>query len=376
MALGAVALLAAGLRTAQGANSGSFTDPANDYVGGSPDITSVAISNNDAGVVTVSIQFTSSRPLTSGMNVGVYFDTDFNQGSGSSTGSEYRIVLDITANSWAYNRWNGSDWEHVQSSTGNVTFNSTSATFTINRTELGNTSKMNLWTFGNWTATASDYDFAPDGAAVYPYDVLVTGTTTTTTAPPTTSTTGTATTAPAPNPSPNPNPTPNPAPSATPASVDSDKDGLDDTKDACPKTRGGAYDKNKNGCPGPFSAIRVPTGDDLRPTKSSGGVTSYESPRNTIRNLPAGTQILLRFGSQRERLQADKTGKARSRLLLRNGFRNGAQVEIWAWKPGWIGFGVQLVVRTSAPFTVVTNRRCIAPTASSPRPCSQVSRGR
>jgi hypothetical protein len=307
------------------------------------------------------------------MDVGVYFDTDFNQGTGSSTGSEYRIILDVSANNWAYYRWNGSDWEHLQSATGNVTYNTTSATFSINRSELGNTSKINFWAFGNWTATADDYDFAPDGAAVYPYDVLVTATTTTTTTttapPPATTTTPPATTTTP--------PATTTTPRVTPATVvDTDRDGLEDKSDACPKTSAGRYDKNKNGCPGPFSAIRVPTGDDLRPSKSSGGVTSYESPRNTIRNLPAGTQVLLRFGAQRERLLADKTGKAKSKLLLRNGFRNGSQVEIWAWKPGWIGFGVRLTVRTSSPFTMVTNRLCIAPTASTPRPCSQVPRGR
>jgi hypothetical protein len=369
IALAAVAMLAAGLRSAQGANSASYTDPTGDYQGGSPDITGASISNDDSGVVTVVVQFAAGRPLVSGMNAGIYYDTDNNQGSGSPTGSEYEIEVDVGANTWAYYRWNGSAWEHVTSSTGNVTFNDTSATFTINRSELGNTSRLNFWVFGNWAANdATDYDFAPGSGAFGPYDVILAAATTTTTTttsvtpPPATTTTPTTTTTLPPS-------------GATVAGVDTDKDGLADASDKCPKTRGGSYDKNKNGCPGPFSAIRVPTGDDLRPSISSGGITKYASPRNAIKRLPAGAQVLLRFGSQRERLTADKTGTARSQLLLRNAFKNNSQVEIWAWKPGWIGFGVRLVVRTSSPFAVVTNRRCIAPTASTPRPCNKVSRG-
>jgi len=356
-------MIAGGLRSAEGANSNSFTDPLNDFVGGSPDITGVTISNNDSGVVTVAMQFAAGRPLVSGMNAGVYFDTDFNQGTGSSTGSEYRIVLDVGPGTFLYSRWNGSDWEVVDSGGKvQVSYGSASVTFTINRAELGGTTKLNFWTFGNWTATEDNYDFAPDGDAVWAYDVIVPTTTTTTTPvvnpPPTTTT-----------------PAPTTTNTVTTAGVDTDKDGVLDTADKCPKARAGSWDKNKNGCPGPFSAIRVPTGDDLRPTKSSGGITSYESPRNTIRNLPAGTKVLLRFGSQRELLLAGRSGSVKSKLLLRNQFRHNSKVEIWAWKPGWIGFGIRLVVRTSAPFASVVNRRCIAATASTPRPCRQVSRG-
>jgi hypothetical protein len=369
----AIVLFAAGLRGAEGANSASFTDPTGDWAGGSPDVTAVSIANDDSGLVTIVISFAASRPLVTGMRVGAIFDTDASASTGDPThlGGEVAMQLDIASNSWAYYRWNGSTLERLTSTTGSITYTSTATTISVNRSELSGTSRINFYVFGDFNASSTETDLAPGAGQSWAYTIAITTpttTTTTTTAPPP------ATTAPPPA-------TTAPPPTTTnrvtiESAVDTDRDGVLDKSDACPKTRGGAYDKNKNGCPGPFPAIRVPTGDNLRPSKSSGGVTTYESPRNMIRNLPAGAQVQLRFGGQRERLRADKTGAIKSQLLLRNGFRHGAKVEIWAWKPGWIGFGVQLVVRTRAPFASVANRRCIAPTASAPRPCNQVSRGR
>jgi hypothetical protein len=65
-----------------------------------------------------------------------------------------------------------------------------------------------------------------------------------------------------------------------------------------------------------------------------------------------------------------------SALLLRNRFHNGSAIEIRAWKAGWIGFAVRLVVRTTEPLALVTAHRCISATDTRPRPCSEVSHGR
>lgn len=382
VATAVIALLAAGLQSAESANSASFTDPTGDFVGGSPDITGVSIANDDNGLVTVKIQLAASRPLGSGMRTGVLFDTDANASTGAPgyLGAEVAMQLDISANDWAYYRWNDSisDFEHVNSTTGSITFTSDSTTIKINRSELGNTSKINFYVFGDWEKSTDVYDtdWAPADGGSWQYNVVVATTTTTTTG--TTTTTTTTTTNPtttAPTTTTNPTTT---TPKVTIADVlDRDGDTVPDQKDGCPATRGGPYDTNKNGCPGPFRAIKVPTGDNLRPTSSSGEITTYEPPRNTIRGLPPDAQVLLRYGAQRERLRADKAGTVKSQLLLRNDFRHGAKVEIWAWKPGWIGYGVQLIVRTKPPYAAVVNRRCIPATGSAvPRPCNRVSRGR
>jgi hypothetical protein len=371
----AMVLFAAGLRSAEGANSASFTDPAGDWVGGSPDVTGVSIVNDDSGKVTVTIQFASARPLGTGMRVGAIFDTDANAGTGDPThlGGEVAMQLDIAANTWAYYRWNGTTLERITSTTGSITYTPTTTTISVNRSELSNTSRINFYVFGDYNASASETDLAPGPGQSWAFSIVITPATTTT-PPPATTAPPPATTAPPPaTTAPPPTTTNTVTPAAAP---DADRDGIPDKSDACPKTRGGVYDRNKNGCPGPFSALRIPTADDLRPAQSSGGITRYTTKRNTIRHLPAGTQVLLRFGSDRELLRSGPAGTVKSKLLLRHGFRNGSAVEIRAWKPGWIGFAVKLTVRTSDPFSVVSNRRCIAPSDSRPRPCSQVSRGR
>ncbi|HEY7793803.1 MAG TPA: hypothetical protein VIA10_07355 [Gaiellaceae bacterium] len=373
----AVVLIAAGLRSAEGANSASFTDPTGDFVGGSPDVTAASIANDDSGVVTVTITVAASRPLVSGMRVGVVFNTDSNTGTGAPThyGAEVVMQLDIASAKWFYFRWNGSAFEQVNSSTGSVSYTTSTATIRVNRSELSNTSALTFYVFGDAFNSATqryDTDYGPADGSSWPYSIIIATPTTTTPSPATTAPPSTTTVAPPVTTSPPPVTTNQ----TTIAGVDSDRDGVRGAQDKCPKVRGGKYDRNKNGCPGPFSALRLPTADDLRPAQSSAGITRYSTKRNTIRGLAAGTAVLLQFGRDRELLRAGKAGTVRSRLLLRHGFKHGSAVEIKAWKAGWIGFAVRLVVRTADPYSLVTNRRCIAPTETKPRPCSQVSRGR
>jgi hypothetical protein len=344
IALGAVVLVAGGVRSARAANRASVTDATGDYVGGSPDVTGASIENDDTGLVTVTVQLASTRPLAAGMRVGVAFDTDANTSTGlaAERGAEFLLQFDVTPNTITYSRWNGSAMETRFTTTGSVTNTATSATFKINRSELAGTSRMNVHVYADrWNGSAFEADVAPDAGGSWLYDVLVSSTGT----PPTTGN-------------------------------DPDGDGVAGSEDACPTVAAGAYDTNDNGCPGPFSTIHVPTGAELRPSSTSGGFARYATPRNTIHRLPPGTQVLLQYGNGRERLQAGTSGTVTSALLLRSRFRSGAAVEVRAWKPGWIGFAIRLVVRTKGPSAVVTNRRCIGATDSSPHPCSQVSHGR
>jgi hypothetical protein len=280
------------------------------------------------------------------MRVGVAFDTDTNPGTGAAAqrGAEVLFQFDVAGNSAFFFRWNGSILESRFSNTGRIVNTSTSVTFTINRSELSATSRLNFSIYAD-RFNGSDFvgDVAPNAGSTWAYDVLVTPTTTTT---------------------------------PTTGGADPDGDGVAGADDACPRVRGGAYDRNGNGCPGPYSAIHVPTSAELRPSATSGGVTTYARPRNTIHRLPAGAHVLLRYGSQRESLQAGSSGTVASALLLRNRFHNGSAIEIRAWKAGWIGFAVRLVVRTTEPLALVTAHRCISATDTRPRPCSEVSHGR
>lgn len=388
LAIGALALLVGGLRSAVGANSGSFTDPLGDYKGGSPDVIGGTIANDDSGLITVKINFADGRPFETGMRAGVLYDVDANSATGDTStgfeGTEYWLYV-ARNEGWTFLVWNGSSWVSGGTPASvSVTTSATSAQFSINRSAIGNTSKLRYWVFGNWAANAgTDFDFAPDVGA-YDFTVLLPSTTTTTTA---------TTTAPSPNPTPTPTPTPNPG--VTPAStVDTDKDGLIDTKDACPKTRAGQYDKNNNGCPGPFKSIPLPALRDISPRRTFQELTWWEQGDPAkVGGLPAGAQVQLKVptgvvvnsgGKPRrvstrwvfERGRANSGGVFRSKLLLRgNKFLNREAIELRVWKPGWIGYSVAMVIRTRAPLLVFGSRSCIPPTSSAPRPCKRVGSG-
>jgi hypothetical protein len=77
------------------ANTGSFADPASDS-GTAPDVVGVAVSNDDAGIVTVKVTL-ANRPavLGAGDGVGVGIDSDQNPDTGAVFyGAEYELDLE------------------------------------------------------------------------------------------------------------------------------------------------------------------------------------------------------------------------------------------------------------------------------------------
>jgi hypothetical protein len=114
-ALGAALLFSIGASAA----TGSFTDPAGDG-NGAPDVTGVSMSSAADGTV----QLTATVPglaLIDGAKepeVDVYFDTDKNTSTGSSSGSEFDLYYWRTANDsgWDLDKWNGKDWAEAPAS--------------------------------------------------------------------------------------------------------------------------------------------------------------------------------------------------------------------------------------------------------------------
>jgi len=79
--------------TALAANSGSFGDPAGD-ANPAPDITGVAISNDDSGTVTIKVTLANRATLAANDSVDVGIDTDQNPDTGSIFyGAEYELDL-------------------------------------------------------------------------------------------------------------------------------------------------------------------------------------------------------------------------------------------------------------------------------------------
>jgi hypothetical protein len=189
--IGAAALLIAlpgsalggGVRHA--ANSQTFADS----IGEDPsaaDITSIAVSNDDAGLITWKINISNRPTFTNDMGVVIALDTDRNASTGDSQGlapgTEYEI--DLFPGAVQLFKWNGSDYVDPPSqSTLVFAYDSTGATIKVNASELGGTNGFNFLAAtitGIATAPNGDPDFtnihfdlAPDfGHGTFAYKVL------------------------------------------------------------------------------------------------------------------------------------------------------------------------------------------------------------
>jgi hypothetical protein len=166
----AAALALCAVPSATGVGSTSFNDTIGDG-NGAADVKSVVVSNDDTGRVTVRVNV-DSLPKPSNTVVFVLLDTDRDAATGSvdAAGAEYMFVDDESDDTYDFARWNGSDWGDTSSSTARVFADAGGVTFSINRSELGNTSALNFWVrtrLGDPGATSQDT--ASDGADVWTY---------------------------------------------------------------------------------------------------------------------------------------------------------------------------------------------------------------
>src|SRR5258705_2232063 len=136
-----MALPTAALGTASHATANSVTF--NDSVGedsAAPDITSVAVSNDDAGLITFKIAIRNRPAMTADMFVLLSLDTDQNPSTGDPAldGADYAIELD--PGSVGLFQWNGSDYAPAASQSS-VTFayDATGATIRASAADLGKT---------------------------------------------------------------------------------------------------------------------------------------------------------------------------------------------------------------------------------------------
>jgi hypothetical protein len=180
-----MALPTAALGTASHATANSVTF--NDSVGedsAAPDITSVAVSNDDAGLITFKIAISNRPAMTADMFVLLSLDTDQNPSTGDPAfdGADYAIELD--PGSVGLFQWNGSDYVNAASQSS-VTFayDATGATIRASAADLGKTkglkfdvlavSGLAVDASGNPDFTNVHVDSAPDsGHGLFSYQVL------------------------------------------------------------------------------------------------------------------------------------------------------------------------------------------------------------
>jgi hypothetical protein len=145
------------------AGSVTYADPTGDGRG-APDIQRVSVSNDDNGRITFRVSV-DTIPAESDTRVMVALDTDRNADTGdpSTLGAEYLVAEYESDRSFDIARWDGAAWVNTTHETVKVYSDSTGVTFSIDRTELGNTSGFNYWVRSRAGDVSLDqYDDFPD----------------------------------------------------------------------------------------------------------------------------------------------------------------------------------------------------------------------
>jgi hypothetical protein len=194
----AVAALVVALPTAAGAlpsgtasssvitaNSQTYQDSTGENAQ-APDITTLVVSNNDAGVISFRINVPNRPALGQDMLIALEVDTDNNAATGSPDGTDYAIEL--TRGEIALFRWDGANFTRRVGdppATSLVFSYQGGVTITINSAELGNARRMRFNaivvsgvavdpTTGALDFTNAQVDFAPAAeAGLYPYEVTI-----------------------------------------------------------------------------------------------------------------------------------------------------------------------------------------------------------
>jgi hypothetical protein len=161
----------------------SFTDATGD-AGTAPDITTTTVTNDDHGLYTITVAF--AAPYTGNDNVAIFIDSDRNGATGdqNNLGADYLLVDDYPSHSFQLASWQNNDWAVASGSTMGVVVanDNMSITFTINKSELGNSTGFNFFILSSdGTFDNGHVDDAPSGAGAYAYSAqtvftLATGT--------------------------------------------------------------------------------------------------------------------------------------------------------------------------------------------------------
>jgi len=165
------------------ANSTTYPDSTGEDPA-APDITSVVVSNDDAGNITFTINISNRPAMTPDMYFLIFLDTDHNPATGdaASLGAEYVIELDPGVVNLF--QWNGSDFLRASSQTSlTYSYLPTGPVIRISAADLGKTTAFNFGTIaasgytvdasGNPDFTNVHRDYAPDpGHGFFAYQVL------------------------------------------------------------------------------------------------------------------------------------------------------------------------------------------------------------
>ncbi len=164
-ALVAVPAVALGSASRHVGNSKTFADATGEDPT-APDITSVALSNDDAGKITFQVNVSNRPAFTQDMYFLIFLDTDRNAATGNPdfNGADYIVELD--PGTIGLFRWNGNDYLPAASQTLTYAYAPTGATIRIAASELGKTKGFGFAVYAVSGATV-DANGNPDFANVH-----------------------------------------------------------------------------------------------------------------------------------------------------------------------------------------------------------------
>lgn len=154
-----------------GAGSQSYTDRVGDAVNGAPDISGIAVTNDDQGNITVTVTLANhSSDFQPNEGVLVVMDTDGNGATGNG-GFDY-VYAGVKDHTGLF-VWNGSGFTAASAPTLQSSTGAGQISFRVNRSDLGNTTGLNFYVETTRDNGASIGDDAPDGNGVFTYQLVL-----------------------------------------------------------------------------------------------------------------------------------------------------------------------------------------------------------
>jgi hypothetical protein len=169
------------------ANSQNYTDSSGENPA-APDITTLTVSNDDAGIVSFRINVPNRPQLGQDMVIDLFVDTDNNPATGSPDFGGTDYVIELIQGEAALFKWDGTNFTRRFGDPPAISLSFSyqgGVTFRMSAAELGNTARLNFFVIVEsgvvFDPTTGDPDFsnavadaAPGGGVgLYPYQVIV-----------------------------------------------------------------------------------------------------------------------------------------------------------------------------------------------------------
>jgi hypothetical protein len=173
-----------GVTIADGATAGELLTAANgvtypDAVGDSglaPDIETIRVENDDSGLIIIQVRFRARLQVEATDFVGVFVNSDRDPNTGSETGAEWALALSGSGGALLCRVAPSIDCA-VPQGAFRAAYTPEAATFTLNRGDIEVADGFDFWVGTSAPRvddpSMRDFDFAPEGAALFPYDVLI-----------------------------------------------------------------------------------------------------------------------------------------------------------------------------------------------------------